>query len=157
SGKVHRTELSAKARETEPSKPVLAQFALRVLDAFGPEWLDRHDVYPRVAGFIEYLEREYTGPNGLQLTHSALQSGFDSDLLTAALPDKSVEGPDTSALMVLEYRALAAVAARLGRDSDAARWAEKALSLRDRIEALLWNDDGFYVGLQNSQPVSGRV
>src|SRR5439155_15008197 len=39
SGRVNRCELAERARETEPSKPVIAQFALRVLDAFGPEWL----------------------------------------------------------------------------------------------------------------------
>jgi hypothetical protein len=154
SGRVHRAELCHKAREWEPSKPVIAQFAHRIIDALGPQgaaWAERHCVLPRVIRFIRYLEDEYTGLHGLMLTHSSLQSGFDSDIVTAGLPDKSVEGPDTNSLMVLEYRALAALCRRLGHDGDADEWEEKAGSLREKMERLLWYQDdrgGGYVGLR---------
>jgi len=154
SGRVHRAELCHKAREWEPSKPVIAQFAHRIIGALGPQgaaWADRHRVLPRVIRFIRYLEDEYTGLHGLMLTHSSLQSGFDSDIVTAGLPDKSVEGPDTNALMVLEYRALAAMCRELGRESDAGEWEEKAAALREKMELLLWYEDergGGYVGLR---------
>ncbi len=154
SGRVHRAELCHKAREWEPSKPVIAQFAHRIIRALGPqgaEWAERHHVLPRVTRFIRFLENEYTGLHGLMLTHSSLQSGFDSDIVTAGLPDKSVEGPDTNAFMVLEYRALSAMLRGLGRDSDASEWEEKASTLREKMERLLWYEDergGGYVGLR---------
>lgn len=155
SGLVHRAELSHKAREREPSKPVLAQFALRAARAFGaragPAWLRKHEVVPRVERFLGWYEEHYTGLHGLLLTHSALQSGFDSDLLTAALPDRSVEGPDTNAFMVLEYQAMAELCALVGRSRDAPRWRQRAEELTRRINDLLWYEDGrggFYVGLR---------
>src|SRR3954469_1624631 len=132
SGLVHRTELPHKAREAEPSKPVLAQFAARVSRALGdggPAWLEKHRVFDRVARFVEWTEHHSTGLHGLFLTHSSLQSGFDSDVLTASLPDRTVEGPDTNAFMVREYRALAELARSLGRRGDAERWDARASRL----------------------------
>lgn len=155
SGLVHRAELSHKAREWEPSKPVLAQYALRVARArrgrAGVEWLRQHDVFERVAKFLCWYEENYTGLHGLLLTHSSLQSGFDSDLLTASLPDKSVEGPDTNAFMVLEYEAMAELCRLLGRGREAPSWKAKAAELKRRINDLLWYEDergGFYIALR---------
>lgn len=157
SGLVHRVELPHKSREAEPSKPVIAQFALRVVRALGeggPEWAERHRVLVRVERFVDRLEQTMTGMHGLILTHSALASGFDSDLLTANKPDRIVEGPDTNAFMVLEYEALAELCRLLGVPSD--RWEESAAELRERMETLLWYEDehgGFYVGLRWSHGV----
>ena len=153
-GLIHRAELSHKSREQEPSKPVMAQYALRVVRAYGDagaEWAARHRVLDRVSRFVRWFEERYTGLHGLILTHSSLASGFDTDLLTAGLPDRSVEGPDTSAFMVLEYRALAELSRRLGRDAASAEWEEKANALRDLMERLLWYEDargGFYMALR---------
>jgi putative isomerase len=108
-------------------------------------------VLERISRFIRWFEERYTGLHGLMLTHSSLASGFDTDLLTAGLPDRSVEGPDASAFMVLEYRALAELSRRLGRDADAGHWDEKAEHLRDLMERLLWYEDsrgGFYTALR---------
>jgi hypothetical protein len=154
SGLIHRVELPHKSREAEPAKPVMAQMAARVMRAkgdVGPAWLEEHRVYDRVARFLEYLEQHYTGLHGLFLTHSALQSGFDSDLLTAALPDRSVEGPDTNAFMVREYRAMADMSRALGRRADGERYDEKASRLCARMEKLLYREDergGFYCALR---------
>jgi putative isomerase len=141
SGRIHRVELAERTRDTEPSKPVIAQYALRAVDALGrggAEWAERHQVLARVVRFLQFLEAEYVGPHGLFLTHSSRQSGFDSDILTAGTPDKSVEGPDTNAFMVLEYRAVAELHRRLGQDGLAATWEEKADALCSRIQHLLW-------------------
>lgn len=151
-GMVHRVELPHKSREAEPSKPVIAQYALRVVRALGddgPAWAERHRVVDRVTRFVEWTERATTGMHGLLLTHSALASGFDSDLLTANQPDRTVEGPDTNALMVLEYDALAELCRQTGRPAD--RWEERATVHRELMEALLWvedDDGGFYAGLR---------
>ncbi len=143
-GCVHRIELPHKARDPEPAKPVIAQLALRTLEGLGAAGLARFDearVLPRVLAFLAYLEETHVGLHGLFLTPSARASGFDSDLLTAGLADRSVEGPDTNAFMVLEYRAAAELARRLGRDADAKILAEKAEALRERIETLLFHED----------------
>lgn len=153
-GCVHRAELPHKSREAEPAKPVMAQFALRVVQALGaagPDWAARHRVFERTARFIGYLEKNHVGLHGLFLTHSSLQTGFDSDILSAGFADKTVEGPDTNAFMVLEYRALAALAGLLGDAPCEARLVEKAEVLRARIEQLLWFEDdsgGRYTALR---------
>ena len=162
SGRVQRAELCFKSREAEPSKPIIAQYALRVMRALGsdgPAWLERHRVLERIIAFLSFLEREYTGLHGLFLTHSSLQSGFDSDVLTAGFPDRSVEGPDTNAFMVLEYRAVAEMVRALQGDGAAALWTGKADRLAERIEQLMWIEDdrgGRYVALRWIHGVGSR-
>jgi putative isomerase len=149
SGRVHRAELPHKAREAEPAKPVIAQYALRCARALGAAWAEEHRVYSRVLAFQRWQEEHLAGLHGLFLTHSALQSGFDTDLLSAGFPDRTVEGPDTNTFMVLEYEALAELARMLGRPAEADRFAEQAAVLRARIEDLLWDEDlGHYVALR---------
>lgn len=153
-GCVHRIELPHKARDPEPAKPVMAQLALRAIDGLGADGLERaarERVLERILAFLEYLERTHTGLHGLQLTPSARASGFDSDLLTAGMPDASVEGPDTNAFMVLDYRAAAELARRLGEDATAADLEVRAERLAERVEDLLFYEDergGMYVGLR---------
>jgi len=89
---------------------------------------------------VDYLERRTTGLHGLLLTPSARASGFDSDVLTAGLPENSVEGPDTNTFMVLEYRALAELARRMGDAATAATMLEKADVLAHRMDQLLWHE-----------------
>ncbi|HUM14047.1 MAG TPA: trehalase family glycosidase [Myxococcaceae bacterium] len=148
-GRVHRAELPHKAREAEPSKPVIAQYALRCTRALGTEWAERHRVYERVSAFQRWQERHLTGLHGLFLSWNSLQTGFDTDVLSAGFPDRTVEGPDTNAFMVLEYQALAELARLLGHDGEADGWLESAAGLRRRIEELLWNEQlGHYVALR---------
>ena len=148
-GRVHRAELPHKAREAEPSKPVIAQYALRCTRALGPEWAERHRVYPRVAAFQRWQERHLAGLHGLFLTWNSLQSGFDTDVLSAGFPDRSIEGPDTNAFMVLEYEALAELARLVGREDESEPWLQSAALLRRRMEDLSVDDAlGHYVALR---------
>lgn len=160
-GCIHRTELPHRTRDAEPAKPVMAQLALRVLEGDGArldERFDEHRVLPRLLAFIDYLERTHVGAHGLFLTPSARASGFDSDLLSAGFPERSIEGPDTNALMVLEYLAAGELARRLGDGAAASLLSEKAEALAERIEALLWYEDdrgGTYVALRSRQRGEG--
>lgn len=156
-GRVHRVELPHKSHEMEPSKPVMAQFALRCVESFeaiaeGEAWLAQHDVYDRLAQFIVYLEARYTGMHGLFLAHSALQTGFDNDLLTVGSPERTVEDPGISAMMVLEYEAMAQLASRLGRTTESSRWTVRAERLRRLMNDLMWYEPGdgmgFYAALR---------
>ncbi|MGZ6078714.1 MAG: MGH1-like glycoside hydrolase domain-containing protein, partial [Myxococcaceae bacterium] len=148
-GRVHRAELPHKARESEPSKPVIAQYALRCARVLGAEWAERHRVYPRVVAFQRWQERNLAGLHGLFLTWSSLQSGFDTDVLSAGFPDRTIEGPDTNAFLVLEYEALAELARLLGYPGEVDGWLESATTLRKRIEDLLWSEAlGHYVALR---------
>lgn len=148
-GRVHRAELPHKAREAEPSKPVIAQYALRCTRALGAEWAERHRVYPRVVAFQRWQERHLAGLHGLFVTWSSLQSGFDTDVLSSGFPDRSIEGPDTNAFMVLEYVALAELARLLGVPAEADRWLESAEAHSRRMEDLLWDEGlGHYVALR---------
>jgi hypothetical protein len=151
SGCIHRIELPHRVRDPEPAKPVMAQLALRAIDAIddGLARAERHRVLPRLLAFVDDLERRTTGLHGLLLTPSARASGFDSDVLSAGLPENSVEGPDTNTFMVLEYRALAELARRLGDDEAAATFVEKADALAHKMDSLLWHEDArTYVALR---------
>ncbi|MGE0789421.1 MAG: trehalase family glycosidase [Sandaracinaceae bacterium] len=155
-GLIHRIELPQRARDVEPAKPVMAQLALRAIDGLGPSGLARAEaerVLPRLLAFVDHLERHWMSPRGLFLTPSARASGFDSDILTAGLPERTIEGPDTNTFMVLEYRALAELARRLGDASSAERSLERAEALRARIDERLWFEDergGLYTGFDSS-------
>ncbi len=159
-GCIHRIELPHEARDREPAKPVMAQLALRVLEALGEAGLERfetHDVASRLGRFVDFLETTHTGAHGLLLSPSSRASGFDSDLSTAGFPEKSIETPDQNALMVLEYRALAELRRRIGDAREADILDEKAELLRERMEQLLYYEDedgGFYVALRSH---GGRV
>jgi putative isomerase len=156
-GFVRRVELVTKSHEDEPSKPVIAQFALRCARAQpggtgeAASWLRQYDIYHRVAKFLEYIEITYGGMHGLIKAHSALQTGFDNDLLTVALPDNTVEDPGINAFMVLEYEAMVEIARMLGKDHEAPRWHHKAERLKRLMNELMWwetpNGEGFYVAL----------
>jgi Mannosylglycerate hydrolase MGH1-like glycoside hydrolase domain len=149
SGRVHRAELPHKAREAEPAKPVIAQYALRCTRALGAEWAERHRVYPRAVAFQRWQEQHLVGLHGLFLTWNSLQSGFDTDVLSAGFPDRTIEGPDTNAFAVLEYEALAELARLLGRPGEADAFLESAAGLRQRIEDLLWDEGlGHYIALR---------
>lgn len=162
SGCIHRVEMPHRTHEAEPAKPCMAQFALRCAAAAhdreqAAAWLGSNDVYPRVARFAEFSEREYTGSHGLIVAHSALQTGFDNDLLLVNAPERTIEDPGASAMMALEYDALAELAQLLHRASDAERWRSKARDLRGRMNQFMWHDDaarntGWYAALRASDP-----
>lgn len=154
SGKVHRAELPHKTRDFEPAKPGLVRLALHVVEGEGPdgeETAARHRFVPRLRAHIRHYEDTLTGGHGLLLTPSARASGFDNDPLSAGCPSATVEGPDTNALMVLDYEALATLAHRLG-DASIEAWAlQRADTLRRRIDRMMWVEDdrgGFYAALR---------
>ena len=102
--------------------------------------------------FLDYLESNYIGKHGLAIAHSALQTGFDNDLLTVSLPDKVVEDPGMSAFMVLEFRAMERLAQMLGLDEEAGMWGHKAERMAFLMNELMWYEagdgTGYYVALQ---------
>jgi hypothetical protein len=153
-GLIHRIELCHKAHELEPSKPVMAQFAVRIAQGMGEAgvaWLIQHSVYDRLKRYLHYLEVNYTGMHGLILAHSALQTGFDNDLLTFSTPDCSTEDPGATAFMILEYEAMASLAQTLNMSKEATWNRQKADRLRTLLNELAWYQDdggGFYVALR---------
>lgn len=145
-GLIHRVEMPGRTHEREPAKAVMAAFALRCAQAGSNDsaraaaWLASNEVYPRLVRWIAFLEREYRSPRGLVIAHSALQTGFDNDLLLVNLPERTVEDPGASAMMALEYDAMAELAALLGESRDAGAWRERAGALRAAMNARLWFD-----------------
>lgn len=154
-GCIYRTVMPDRVRDVEPAKPVVAQFALRVFSALGEKagraWAQQHNVMGRVCAFLDWLEQHTTGAHGLMLTPSARASGFDSDPLSASWPPSTVEGPDASTFMVLDWRAAATLASQLGDSTTAQRMNAKANALALRMNQLLWHQDargGFYTALR---------
>jgi putative isomerase len=161
-GNIHRTETPHAVRDREPAKPVMAQLALRVIDAMGEAGLERveeHHMLEKLLAFYAYCERTHTGPNGLMLTPSSRASGYDNDPASAGYPERSVEGPDTNAFFVLDYRAAAEIARRVGRDRDAASLEERAAALAHHLDTRLYYEDergGFYGALRGDRFVLHR-
>ncbi|HVZ94630.1 MAG TPA: hypothetical protein VG797_08975 [Phycisphaerales bacterium] len=160
SGLVHRVETPQRTNNADPSKPVVAQFALRCAQASpdreqAASWLRANDVYERVVRFLRWTESNLTGSHGLTLAHSALQTGFDNDLLLVNAPERSIEDPGASAMMALEYDAGADLAALLGLASDSADFRSRAARVRALMNEHMWHDEraagaGFYAALRSA-------
>ena len=84
--------------------------------------------------------RDWDG-DGIPQYHHGNDSGWDNATpFEAGLP---LEAPDLSAFLVLQMEALAEVATRLGRRSDAQLWEQRGAQLLARLLDHLWRGDRF--------------
>ncbi len=120
------------------AQPFLAQSALLYAVRTGDlAWARGR--WAALAAYLAYYERRCRWPSGLFSWAQPHASGVDNDAATAFFPSGTVVTPDLNAWLVLEYRAAAALAARLGRARAGDRLAAKARRLRDIVNARLWH------------------
>ena len=134
---------------TQP--PLLAMAALEIDAAAADDaWLA--DLYPRLCRYVEwdFAHRDGDGDGLLEWHMSddpdsrSGESGMDNSPRFDS--GAALNSPDFSAYAAAEYEHLAAMARRLGREDEAARWDERARATRSRIDERLWSEElGLYV------------
>ena len=120
-------------------KPLLGQaayYASISLDDFG--WVA--PVWEKMKACVTYRERKMNDPaTGLVKWWDSLESGADNNPALVRRYHNSVAGADVNAFMVLDYRAMAWIAARLGRDEDGEAFRGRAVLLAEAVNAHLWD------------------
>ncbi|WP_462330340.1 MGH1-like glycoside hydrolase domain-containing protein [Thiohalocapsa halophila] len=117
-----------------PRARALAERDFDALDAY-QDWLSRHRRLD--SGLYAWAHPYESG-----VENAPRFSNTDESALRRT---DAIAAVDFSSYVVLQLDALATLAARIGRETDAARRAAEAEALRRRIDSLLWDErDGLY-------------
>lgn len=147
SGFIPRTMGVAYPKPRHHFKPFLAQTALLGCRETGDcRWL-QGKYYDRLANYLDYWFRHCDADkNGLPFWDGSDHSGMDNQSPRLGfIGVMEFEGVDLAVYLVRELRAMAALAALLGRGADAADFAARAKALTARIEETFWDESaGFY-------------
>jgi alpha,alpha-trehalase len=120
-------------------KPLLGQAAYYASISLGDYgWIEPH--WEKMKLGVTYRERKMSDP-GTDLVKwwDSLESGADNNPALVLRFHNSVAGADVNAFMVLDYRAMALIAARLGREDDSAAFREKVRRLVAAVNVHLWD------------------
>lgn len=141
----------------EMCKPFLAQAALRASMTMGSvDWLtersgESHETYyVKLGHTLEFWEETRRAPDGFFLWYNGVESGVDNNPAVTDSPAQVTEGVDLQCYIVREYRAMAILAKKLGKDDDADDYNRQAGNLRDRIQQMMWSDaDGMFLNIDS--------
>jgi len=125
--------------EAEQIQPFLCQFAY-VADRMS-SLADRADeILSQLAAFLDFWPLERGSSWDLFRWIDAYESGIDSNLALACYPPFTIAGVDLNTYLVLEYRAIAALARTWGRPDQARAFALRGQELAEAIREHLWSD-----------------
>ena len=120
-------------------KPLLGQsayYASLSLGDFG--WVQ--PVWEKMKAGVTYRERKMSdATTGLVKWWDCLESGADNNAGLVRTYHNSIAAVDVNAFMVLDYRAMAAIADRIHRQEDAAAFRERARRLGKAVNDCLWD------------------
>ena len=120
-------------------KPLMGQaayYASLSLGDFG--WVA--PVWEKMKACVTYRERKMADPaTNLVKWWDSMESGADNNPALIRRFHNSVAGADVNAFMVLDYRAMALLAERIGRGDDRDAFRERALRLAQAVNAHLWD------------------
>jgi alpha,alpha-trehalase len=121
-------------------KPFLAQGALTASERLGDyEWVK--PIWENMRKVIIYREQTQYDPKwGLFFWENGISSGADNNVaLTNDPKDKSaILATDLSTFQLLEYKAMAQLADKLGKPTEAAQYRKKAVDLKAAMLAHMW-------------------
>ena len=121
-------------------KPFLAQGALIASEGLGDyQWVK--PIWESMRKVIEYRERTQFDPKyGLFFWENAISSGADNNVaLTNDEHDKSaILASDISTFQFREYKAMAALAAKLGKPDETLQYLQKAADLKTAMLKHMW-------------------
>jgi putative isomerase len=147
----------------EMCKPFLSQAALRAsltLQDFSwlgePNGQSRETNYLKLAHTLAFWENTRRAPDGLFLWYNGVESGVDNNPAVSDVPAQVTEGVDLQCYLYREYRAMSVLAARLGKDGDAAGYRQKADALLRLVQRRMWSErDGLFLNIdaRTGQPV----
>ena len=122
-------------------KPLMGQaafYASLALDDFG--WIE--PVWNKMASCVTYRERMMSErETGLVKWWDSLESGADNNPALVRRYHNSIAGADVNGFMVLDYKAMAQIASRLGRPAESAAFGERARKLAEAVNRHLWDPD----------------
>jgi alpha,alpha-trehalase len=120
-------------------KPLMGQaayYASRAIGDFG--WVA--PVWEKMKSCLTYRERKMSDPGtGLVKWWDGMESGADNNASLVRRYHNSMAAADVNAFQVLDYRAAAIVADRIGKPEDAAAFRAKADLLTEAVNARLWD------------------
>ncbi len=126
-------------------KPLMGQAAFYASLALG-DWDWVGPLWDKLASVVTYRERKMSDPaTGLVKWWDSMESGADNNPSLVRRYHNSMAGADVNGFMVLDYRAMAHLADRLGRTGDARAFRERARSLTAAVNTVLWDAEAdFY-------------
>ncbi len=121
-------------------KPLMGQAAFYASLALGDfNWII--PIWDKMKLCVTYRERKMNDPGtGLVKWWDSMESGADNNVSLVRRYHNSMAGADVNAFMVLDYRAMALIAERIGRGDEAAEFRGKAVRLADAVDTHLWNE-----------------
>lgn len=118
------------------AQPFLAQAAwLHTEHTQDNEWAT--SVWPKLIAYLDYYEEHLSCPGGYYWGLS-YQSGFDNDIATTPFPPGSISPCDLISWLLLEYRAMEALAKHLDMPGD---WANRVEALTASLQTNYWHEE----------------
>jgi alpha,alpha-trehalase len=120
-------------------KPLMGQAAYYASSALGGfTWIP--PVWEKMKACVTYRERKMSdSATGLVKWWDSMESGADNNASLVRRYHNSMAAVDVNGFMVLDYRAMAVVADKIGKGEDAAAFREKALRLTEAVNEYLWD------------------
>jgi putative isomerase len=134
-------------------KPPIHGWALgQLMEHFQLSQKQLAEVYPKLVKWTNYWFIYRDGNNnGLPEYYHGNDSGWDNgSALDVGFP---VEGPDLAAFLIKQMEVLSKVAAKLGKQKDAAYWNRKADTTLNKMIANFWDGEKFV----SKNALSGKV
>ena len=116
-------------------------------------------IYAFLKAYIAHWENTQKAENGLFVWRSYRGSGTDNHPAIYGRPLNSSAGVELNCFMFKEYKAMENIANRCGLHAEAALYKEKAETLKDAVNAHMWDEiDGLYYHLDmlNQKPVRAK-
>jgi hypothetical protein len=122
-------------------KPLMGQAAYYASVALGEfDWLK--PVWDKMSLCVTYRERKMSDPaTGLVKWWDSMESGADNNVSLVRRYHNSMAGADVNAFMVLDYRAMAVIAGRIGRSVEADDFRKRAVRLAAAVNDHLWDEE----------------
>ena len=120
-------------------KPLMGQAAYYASIALGDfGWIE--PAWDQMSACVTYRERMMSDrATGLVKWWDSIESGADNNPTLVRRYHNSIAAGDVNGFMVLDYRAMAIIADRLGKPSEAAAFRERARALADAVNRHLWD------------------
>ncbi len=95
-------------------------------------------IFPKLEKYLAFWEKNYSAPYGLYRWGETWMSGFDNEITGTIHPTGAIIPADLPALLYLEYRAMAFIARKLGKDDTA--FEKRASEIKAAVNEYLWSD-----------------
>jgi alpha,alpha-trehalase len=120
-------------------KPLMGQAAFYASLSIGDfDWIV--PVWETMKACLTYRERKMSDPStGLVKWWDSMESGADNNASLVRRYHNSMAGADVNGFTVLDYKAAALIAERIGKPEEASSFRDKARRLTDAVNAHLWD------------------